>query len=51
MTPWGPIQNIFRGYESSLHLQNFVVIGPLAVGLGGDAFSSIKNAPIIYYEG
>ena len=49
--PWCPIPNFFRGYESSLYLQTLLLLDlwSQAVGLGGDAFSSIKSAPIIYY--
>ena len=40
-----------RGYESSLHLQTFWLLDLWSQGngLGGDAFSSIKSSPIIYY--
>ena len=49
--PWGPIPNFFRSYESSLHLQTFLLLDLWSQGngLGGDAFSSIKSSPIIYY--
>ena len=51
VAPWGPIANFFRGYESSLYLQTLLLLDlwSQAIGLGGDAFSSIKSAPIIYY--
>ena len=49
--PWGPIPIFFRSYESSLHLQTFLLLDLWSQGngLGGDAFSSIKSSPIIYY--